>query len=68
MSLLLHLTVGTAFKEIDFLNKKGVDIIVIDHHKQSELLPNAFAIVNPNKNDDDSDLVNLCAAGVTFFF
>ena len=66
--LIITLDCGTtAFKEIDFLNKKGVDIIVIDHHKQSELLPNAFAIVNPNKNDDNSDLVNLCAAGVTFF-
>ena len=66
--LIITLDCGTtAFNEIDFLNKKGVDIIVIDHHKQSELLPNAFAIVNPNKNDDNSDLVNLCAAGVTFF-
>ena len=66
--LIITLDCGTtAFNEIDFLNKKGVDIIVIDHHKQSELLPNAFAIVNPNKNDDNSNLVNLCAAGVTFF-
>ena len=66
--LIITLDCGTtAFNEIDFLNKKGVDVIVIDHHKQSELLPNAFAIVNPNKNDDNSDLVNLCAAGVTFF-
>ena len=66
--LIITLDCGTtAFNEIDFLNKKGVDVIVIDHHKQSELLPNAFAIVNPNKNDDNSNLVNLCAAGVTFF-
>ena len=66
--LIITLDCGTtAFKEIDFTNKKGVDVIVIDHHKQGKELPKAFAIVNPNKQSDNSNLVNLCAAGVTFF-
>ena len=66
--LIITLDCGTtAFKEIDFINKKGVDVIVIDHHKQGKELPKAFAIVNPNKQSDNSNLVNLCAAGVTFF-
>ena len=39
---------------------------MIDHHKQADNVPNAFALVNPNKNIDNSNLNNLCAAGVTF--
>ena len=59
--LIITLDCGTtAFKEIDFINKKGVDVIVIDHHKQGKELPKAFAIVNPNKQSDNSNLVNLC--------
>ena len=66
--LIITLDCGTtAFTEIEFLNKRNVDVIVIDHHKQAEELPKAFALVNPNKNDDKSNLSNLCAAGVTFF-
>ena len=42
-------------------------MIVVDHHQQSQLLPNAFAIINPKKNKDISNLDNLCATGVTFF-
>ena len=65
--LIITLDCGTtAFKEIDFLNKKNIDVIVIDHHKQADNVPNAFALVNPNKNIDNSNLNNLCAAGVTF--
>ncbi len=66
--LIITLDCGTsALDEIEFSNQRNVDVIVIDHHKQGENLPKAFAIVNPNKNDDFSNLENLCAAGVTFF-
>ncbi len=66
--LVITLDCGTSsLKEINYIKKKQVDVIVIDHHKQGKELPNAFAIVNPNKNTDNSNLKNLCAAGVTFF-
>ena len=66
--LIITLDCGTSsLKEINYIKKKQVDVIVIDHHKQGKELPNAFAIVNPNKNTDNSNLKNLCAAGVTFF-
>ena len=50
------------------LNKKEVDVIVLDHHQSEVRLPNAFSIVNPNRLDDKSNLQYLCAAGVTFMF
>jgi len=44
----------------------GADVIVIDHHQADEDLPAACAVVNPNRQDDLSQLGNLCAAGVVF--
>ena len=44
----------------------GADVLVIDHHLAGETLPNAFAVVNPNRQDEDGTLAHLCAAGVVF--
>ncbi len=49
----------------------GIDIVICDHHLQTvDVLPNACAVVNPNRRDqDDMDGIHLkylCAAGVTF--
>lgn len=44
----------------------GLDTVVLDHHQADEELPNAVAIVNPNRADDLSGLGYLCAAGVVF--
>lgn len=44
----------------------GAEVIVIDHHQAGELLPDVTAIVNPNRQDDLSNLGSLCAAGVVF--
>lgn len=45
---------------------KAADVIVLDHHLGSETLPDAFAVVNPNRQDEDGALAHLCAAGVVF--
>ena len=44
----------------------GLDAVVLDHHQAPEQLPEAIAIVNPNRLDDLSGLGHLCAAGVVF--
>lgn len=44
----------------------AADVIVLDHHLGGETLPNALAVVNPNRQDEASDLGHLCAAGVVF--
>ena len=44
----------------------GACVLVIDHHLGSETLPDAHAIVNPNRQDEDGSLAHLCAAGVVF--
>ncbi len=44
----------------------GCDVIVLDHHLGGETLPPAYAVVNPNRQDEDGDLAHLCAAAVVF--
>ncbi len=45
---------------------KGTDVIVLDHHLGGETLPDALAVVNPNRQDEDTEYGYLCAAGVVF--
>ena len=44
----------------------GLDVIVFDHHQTPERLPQALALVDPNRADDLSGLGHLSAAGVAF--
>ena len=56
----------TSFEPIAFANSQNIDVVVIDHHQSTEILPAAKAIVNPNRFDENSLLIYLCAAGVVF--
>src|SRR3546814_19992853 len=47
----------------------GVEVIVVDHHQCATTLPDAFAVVNPNRLDEAPDAAihgNLAAVGVAF--
>ena len=44
----------------------GLDAVVIDHHQADEQLPQAIAVVNPNRVDDLSGLGHLAAVGLVF--
>ena len=44
----------------------AADVVILDHHLALETLPQALAIVNPNRQDEDGSLAHLCAAGVVF--
>jgi single-stranded-DNA-specific exonuclease len=42
----------------------GLTTIIVDHHQASAVLPEAHAVINPNRQDDVSGYGYLCAAGV----
>jgi single-stranded-DNA-specific exonuclease len=44
----------------------GLDVIVVDLHVAEPALPRAFAVVNPNRLDDESPHKTLAAVGVAF--
>jgi single-stranded-DNA-specific exonuclease len=45
---------------------QGADVVILDHHLGGETLPEALAVVNPNRQDESGDLAHLCAAAVVF--
>lgn len=47
-------------------NEAGAEVVVLDHHQVGGALPEAVAVVNPNRDDDLSGQGHLCAAGVVF--
>jgi len=51
---------------IEAANAAGADVVVLDHHQVGGPLPAAYAVVNPNREDDLSGQGHLCAAGVVF--
>ena len=57
----------TSISSINSIKKENLEVIVVDHHQEGEELPDAYAIINPNKRNDKSDLKNLSAVGVLFF-
>jgi single-stranded-DNA-specific exonuclease len=42
----------------------GFTTIIVDHHQAGVDLPQAFAVINPNRQDDISGQGHLCACGV----
>ncbi|MFH1037948.1 MAG: single-stranded-DNA-specific exonuclease RecJ [PVC group bacterium] len=68
-SLLFALDCGTeAGEEIAYARSRGLDVIVIDHHTQRGPLPDAAAILNPNRADCPYPFKGLAAVGVVFKF
>ncbi|HZD91196.1 MAG TPA: single-stranded-DNA-specific exonuclease RecJ [Pseudolabrys sp.] len=65
--LLVTVDCGTTSQEtLAEANRLGLDVVVIDHHQADEALPQAVAIVNPNRADDLSGLGHLAAVGLVF--
>ncbi|MFZ2299919.1 MAG: single-stranded-DNA-specific exonuclease RecJ [Candidatus Moraniibacteriota bacterium] len=56
----------TNHAEIAEAKKRGIDIIVVDHHHVPEVLPDAFAIINPKLPDEMYPFRELCGAGTSF--
>ena len=62
--LLLAVDCGsTAVDSIAWLNGRGVDVLVLDHHQVSTPAPAALALVNPQLSENFREL---CSAGLAF--
>ena len=67
--LILTVDCGTTSEAaIAAANEAGTEVIVIDHHQADDALPPAYAVLNPNRQDDLSGQGHLAAAGVVFLF
>jgi len=57
----------TAFEACARAREENLDLIITDHHLPGEVLPDAFAVVNPNRGDCPSGLGYLSGTGVGFY-
>lgn len=57
-----------AFEALALASDAGIDVVVVDHHKCAAQLPRAYALVNPNRLDEDEGAAHghLAAVGVAF--
>ncbi|HJD60234.1 MAG TPA: single-stranded-DNA-specific exonuclease RecJ [Rickettsia endosymbiont of Omalisus fontisbellaquei] len=69
VELLITVDCGAmAHEALKYAKDVSLDVIVIDHHIAADILPDAVAIVNPNRIDEKSEYKHLAAVGVAFLF
>lgn len=56
----------TSCDAVDEAVRRGIDVIVTDHHEAGQQLPNAIAIINPKVYPELEDLQLLAGAGAAF--
>jgi len=57
----------SSIQGVEHARESGMQVVVTDHHLQGDSLPDANAIVNPNRRDDKFDSKNLAGVGVMFY-
>lgn len=67
ISLIITVDNGIAgVEEVDLANELGCDVIVTDHHKIQDTMPNAYAIIHPEHPDGNYPFKKLAGVGVAF--
>lgn len=56
----------SAFSEAELIYELGMELVVTDHHKVSERLPRAEAVVDPHRSDCFSEFRSWAGVGVAF--
>ncbi|WP_379134957.1 single-stranded-DNA-specific exonuclease RecJ [Paenibacillus sp. sgz500958] len=67
VSLVITVDTGiSAYSQIEYANSLGMDVIVTDHHEPPELLPQAYALINPKLPDCPYPFKGLAGVGVAY--
>jgi single-stranded-DNA-specific exonuclease len=59
---------STSNEAIDYLNKKNIKSIIIDHHEINNPFPKSDFVINPKKKLVEKEHTFLCATALTYFF
>jgi single-stranded-DNA-specific exonuclease len=65
----LIITLDCGIKSVDlvkYANQHNIDTIVSDHHLPGEIVPNAFAVLNPKQADCPYPYKELCGCGIGY--
>jgi len=67
--LFLALDCGTnSCAEVAYLRSRGVDVVIVDHHRSKEAVPEEAILVNPHVHAESASPAwqNLCTVGLVF--
>ncbi|MBC8320923.1 MAG: single-stranded-DNA-specific exonuclease RecJ [Bacteroidetes bacterium] len=65
--LLISLDCGIkAVEKVEYAKKKGLDIIIGDHHRPGDVVPDATAVLDPKQDNCNYPFKDLSGAGVGF--
>ncbi|MDA3054698.1 MULTISPECIES: single-stranded-DNA-specific exonuclease RecJ [unclassified Campylobacter] len=68
IGLIVTVDNGTsAIEAAQICAKKGIDLIITDHHMPPPVLPEAYAIVNPKQPDCTFPNIEICGAQVAWY-
>ena len=56
----------SSVQEVARANELGIDVVVTDHHRPQEILPDAVAVVDAYRPDDTSPYKHLSGVGIAF--
>ena len=56
----------SAIEEIAYAKSLGIDVVVTDHHRAGEVLPDAVAVVDPHREDSLCEFSDWAGVGVAF--
>lgn len=68
IDLLVTVDCGSdSIEAVDKANRKGIDVVITDHHSVPDPAPAALAIVNPKQPECTSGMEHLAGVGVVFY-
>lgn len=56
----------SSIDEVSHSNMLGMDMIITDHHEINNVLPSAYAVINPKREDNKSDYKYFAGVGTAF--
>lgn len=56
----------TAYEPAELARKLGVDLIITDHHRPHDTIPDAYAVIDPAQDDCEYPFKYLAGVGVAF--
>lgn len=67
VTLIITIDLGiTGHESVLYAKTLGIETIITDHHLPHETLPEAYAVVNPKKAEDEYPFKELCGTGVVY--
>lgn len=54
----------TSVNEAEYIKEKGMDLVITDHHRPGNEIPDAVAVIDPSCTDSGYPFAGLCGAGV----